>query len=132
MAEAVGKHLASEMNLPLNFQSAGVATVDGLPMSVNATKALASKGITHDMHASQDVSEELLNWADFVFTMTENHKKIIVDMFAEHKNKIYNFSTYLYNRNEDIIDPYGGSYDTYLACLTTLENMVKHMVAKLK
>jgi len=132
MAEAVGKYLASELNLPLNFQSAGVATVDGLPMSTNAIKALAGKGISHDIHVSQVVSEDLLNWADFVFTMTENHKKIIIDMYTEHKNKIYNFSTYLYNRVEDVIDPYGGSYDTYLACLETLEMMVTHMIEKLK
>ncbi|OEF96768.1 low molecular weight protein arginine phosphatase [Desulfuribacillus alkaliarsenatis] len=142
MAEVIAKEKAEQLDKPLIFQSAGVATIDGLSISKNALEALKVKGydVSNLNHSSQVVTEQLLNWADIVLTMTSNHRSQIINFYPNLENKIYNFPVYIYNNYNslsddcnvnnygDIIDPFGGSLETYLSCADQLELLIDELL----
>ncbi|CDN44428.1 low molecular weight phosphatase family protein [Paenibacillus sp. P22] len=50
MAEAFLRELSAERGLRLEVRSAGVSTVDGLPVSRHALQVLENNGIAHKAH----------------------------------------------------------------------------------
>ena len=132
MAEAIARKLAEQAKVDVQFRSAGVATIDGLSMSEAAYHTLAEREIDGSEHVSKLLSEELLQWADLVLTMTDQHRQVIDDRFPEYKNKIYNLSYYLYNKDINIPVPYGGTLIIYRQCADVLEEMVRILVEKLQ
>lgn len=132
MAEVLATKMAEQKGINVRFQSAGVATIDGLPMSNNAIHVTKEKQLDGTLHSSQMINEDLINWADVILTMTENHRQILINNFQKSQNKIYNFASYLYNKNMDIIDPFGGSVEVYEQCLNSLQVMMEELFSKLE
>lgn len=116
MAEAVFKHLAGEK---VNAQSAGLFAMHGSPANEKTVKVLSDKNIPVS-HQSQPVTAELLEWADFVLTMTEDHKQAINQRYTTYAKKVFTLKEYVSVIegtdevwDKDIIDPYGGSTQAY-------------------
>src|SRR5699024_3392835 len=72
MAESILKHKDSSFNV----QSAGIYADNFDKANPHTIKVLEDRGISID-HMSQPITRELLNWADYVFTMTMTHKRHI-------------------------------------------------------
>ncbi|MFS0750287.1 low molecular weight protein arginine phosphatase [Oceanobacillus sp. 1P07AA] len=97
MAEAL---LKSKMPT-LNVKSAGTTAMDHNPASNQTIQALSEKGI--DMHHySQSVSEELLEWADIVLTMTTSHKQSLIIQFPEQQDKYFTLKEYVSEADKEI------------------------------
>ena len=111
MAEAAANHLLSGVEA----RSAGLATYAGMPASPHSQQAMAEIGIDIRNHRSQLVSRELLEWADWVLTMTETHKKVLLQHAPEYKDKIFTLGEYCGDPVE-IRDPFGLSLDAYRLC----------------
>ena len=79
-------------------KSAGVYALPGMNASGGTLEVLAEKGITLD-HSSNQVSEELLNWADIVFTLTESHKATLIKQFPAFVDKIHTLKEYAYEKD---------------------------------
>ncbi|TCS95581.1 low molecular weight protein arginine phosphatase [Hazenella coriacea] len=94
MAEAILKKIAEEGQFPIEVRSAGVAAIDGGIASDHALQVLKEKGIHHP-HRSQMVKDELMDWADVILTMTQNHKHVLLSRFPESMDKIYTLTEYL-------------------------------------
>src|SRR5690606_34586479 len=77
MAEAILSRLAEQHNLPIEVKSAGVSTVANIPTSEKSKQALLKKGITFSGQ-SQPTTIALLDWADYILTMTESHKQSLI------------------------------------------------------
>lgn len=90
MAEAI---LANKRK-DFSVKSAGLFAISGQGASKYALKALDSKGIYKE-HYAQPVSEELLDWADLVFTMTLQHKKELVMNYPYYQNKYFTLCEYI-------------------------------------
>ncbi|RAL23326.1 low molecular weight protein arginine phosphatase [Thermoflavimicrobium daqui] len=88
MAEALLRKIAEEENLAIQVKSAGVAAMDGMQASNHAQDVLQEKGVKQE-HRSQKVSKDLLEWADYVLTMTMSHKQTLIQLFPEYTDKIY-------------------------------------------
>lgn len=84
MAEAILKHKLSKVNV----QSAGIYANDNERANPLTLQTLQQKNI-HLNHYSQPVTDELLNWADYVFTMTQSHKQQLLSQNSKHKDKYY-------------------------------------------
>ncbi|MFA9560618.1 low molecular weight protein arginine phosphatase [Evansella sp. AB-rgal1] len=80
----------------IQVKSAGVHAMDGMLMSEGSRAALANRGISEN-HRAQLVNEELLQWADVVLTMTESHKRLLLERFPYAYEKVSTLKEYVYN-----------------------------------
>ncbi|PYZ96095.1 hypothetical protein CR205_17145 [Alteribacter lacisalsi] len=99
-AEAVYRKKAKEASLETDVKSAGMYGMPGMGLSQGSRNALDERNIPHS-HQSQTVTEELLDWADLVLTMTQDHKRRLIEQFP-HMNKIvYTLKEYAYDTSEN-------------------------------
>jgi protein arginine phosphatase len=68
--------------------------MEGMPMSEGSKSALAKRGIM-ESHQSGSLSKELINWADVVLTMTENHKRIVVEQYPELVSNVFTLKEFI-------------------------------------
>ncbi len=129
MAEALLKYKSEAVHV----KSAGLFAYEGCPANEHAIEALKEKGISCD-HRSRQVNGELLRWADLVLTMTEGHKQTLLSQFPEHDKKIHTFKRYINidDDSADIVDPFGGSLDTYRETLAELEALIDQLIEKIE
>ena len=88
IAEALLKEYIRKEGLDWQVQSAGVAAYDGEPISPYAQAALQEKEISLPF-TSQQVNKDLLAWADWIITMTQGHKQMLLCLSPEHAEKIF-------------------------------------------
>ena len=124
MAEAMLRHKRPD----LEVQSAGVFAGAGQEANPNAVEALKEKGIEFD-HRSQPLTKDLINWADLVLTMTEDHKTMIMSDYPGDRDKIFTLIEYVQspteeNKNINISDPIGLSKETYTETLNEIEKYI--------
>ncbi len=174
LAEGLFRDMASKEGLDVEVRSAGVSALDGWPVSENTLKILEEKGISEKM-SSNAISEQWVDWADVILTMTVSHKRNVIGRFPQAVEKTFTLKEYveddaavlaniaeierLYTERElkkaldqkmteeeqarltelenslpnyDIVDPFGGSLDTYRKCSEEIEQSLRKLVSKLK
>ncbi len=73
MAEGIARHLAAEQGIELEARSCGTIARPGMEASGNAVVACKEKGVDIADHQSQPLTRELVEWADQILVMEENH-----------------------------------------------------------
>lgn len=94
MAEAMLMERSRRLGLQLEVRSAGVSTVDGLPVSENARTALQRRNVPHPQGSSA-LDGGMVGWADLVLTMTTSHKKHLLQRFPEAVDKTFTLKEYV-------------------------------------
>lgn len=84
MAEAILKHKSPT----LNVKSAGVYANNNDDANPLTLQMLDKNGISFK-HDAQQVTDDLLEWAHYVFTMTQSHNQILESHYAKHQDKYY-------------------------------------------
>jgi protein arginine phosphatase len=130
MAEAI---LKSQNITGLEVKSAGVYASHGQPASRYAKEVLDDNQIPHN-HASRLLSEEDLEWATHILTMTEGHKHAITQMFPNAQEKIFTIKEFVSTDeyNKDVFDPFGGSKEIYAQTFDELKDLVDKLIEKMK
>ncbi len=149
MAEALFKHILTNKKDELkNIKavSAGIYAWEGDRASAGAMEALKEKGIDVMEHSSRLLTPKLVEEADLVLTMTSNHKRAVLDMCPEAKEKVYTLKEYVLNHdnkelyisdsdsgeiNHDIKDPYGQSVDIYRESAKEIEKYLQMLIDKI-
>ncbi|MBU5267983.1 low molecular weight protein arginine phosphatase [Virgibacillus proomii] len=108
MAEALAKYKI----LNTEVKSAGVFAVENQQASPKAIQALKEKGIKLD-HRSQPVTQELLNWADIVLTMTTQHKQSLIMEYPNFQEKYYTFKEYVLEADKKVWEQLKKAYADY-------------------
>ncbi|TCP20248.1 protein-tyrosine phosphatase [Scopulibacillus darangshiensis] len=96
MAEALLKHKGSSR---YEAKSAGLFANMGSQAHPNALEALTKRGIEFD-HRSQPATVDLVEWAHLIFTMTEQHKQLLLQQFPEAINKVFTLKEYVLTDGE--------------------------------
>ena len=104
--------------------SAGVAAWPGGRASEHAVAVAREFGGDLGGHESQPVNPSLVRQADVILTMTESHRAALVAQFPEAGGRV----TLLSPERQDVIDPIGGSLDTYRRCARQIRG---HLAARL-
>lgn len=121
-----------------DVQSAGIFASTGIPANSNAIKALTTRNMTID-HRSKPLSDSLIDWADYIFTMTENHKQLLLQRFPEGYEKLYTLKEFLiddkasreiWNKLQDSMIQLEEKRAQYLHCLTDLDLSEEERQAK--
>ena len=128
MAEAI---LKSKQLQNVHVRSGGIYAAQGAPMSTNAQLVLNEQGIPHQHYASQ-VTVEDLQWADLIITMTNQHKKTLVQMMPTAIEKTFTLKEFTSSSIQDVVDPYGGSIEMYRATFQELQQHIEQMMTYLQ
>ena len=104
--------------------SAGIAAWGGGKASVGAIEAMQEQGADLSAHASQPLTENLIQQADLIWTMTAAHRSNILALFPEAGGRVAMLSP----DRLDVIDPIGGTLETYRKCAAQI---CKHLAARL-
>lgn len=129
MAEA----LLKQHNLPsVEVKSAGVYATDGLLASQYAKEVLDDHNILHQ-HSSKRLTLFEVEWATYIFTMTNSHKEIISNLYPKHKEKVFTLKGFIQgNEGYDVLDPFGGSKQHYEETFVELAELIKLLTEKLE
>lgn len=126
------KHLAKKLNCEVDqlqqkgykILSAGTAGMAGFPASPQAIAACAAKGIDIAGHRAKVLSTQLIEQADYIFTMSRLHLEPIVALCGSAANRCQ-----LLAENTDIHDPIGQSQAVYNDCAQFIEQNVKKKIS---
>jgi protein-tyrosine phosphatase len=133
MAEALFRALAAERlgcrpdevgQHGIVVASAGVAAWGGGHASDHAVEAMAQMGVDLSGHESQPLTESLVRQADVILTMTASHRAAVMAHFPEAGGRV----AVLDPDRRDVLDPIGGTLETYLNCARQIRG---HVVARL-
>lgn len=136
MAEGLFRHMLCERlgtspdqleDRGIIVASAGIAAGYGMPASPESAELLADRGIDIGLHASQPLTERLLNQADFVYTMTRGHRNAILAQRPELADRVQ----VLAPDGSDVPDPIGGGMEEYRRCQHAIESHLEHVISRL-
>jgi len=134
MAEGIAKRLLAEFKrVPVDqlessgvrVRSAGVATGGGSPASPEAVEALKPLGIDIAGHASTRLTEDLIQDADAVYTMTDDHRQAVLMLSPSAAEKTRRLDT-----AQDIIDPIGAPLDAYKQTADMIRKAIEQRIAE--
>ncbi|QDV25688.1 arsenate reductase/protein-tyrosine-phosphatase family protein [Aureliella helgolandensis] len=136
MAEVMFKHLLAErfpeiaarQPIPFAIGSAGLSAFPGGPASPEAVRVMQNRGLSLTRHQSQTATEHALRQADLVLTMTNSHRRAIVDRLPNLAEN----TRLLSGSNHDVSDPFGGPESVYAACADQMEGFLNDWVTVLK
>jgi glycine hydroxymethyltransferase len=131
MAEGLMRSLADKERAGVKVKSAGLGAGRGQPPSLHAIDALRAEGIDISGIRSQPVSPDLLEEADFIFTMTRDHLDMLLLLFPEMaaKCRLLRFDEAAKGGRADVTDPIGGTRGTYEACKEDIKRALPRIFA---
>ena len=130
MAEGLFRHTVKNRG-EYRVLSAGVGAIEGLPPSEHAVRALRELGIDISHQRSRMLTADLVHQADYIFGMTHSHVDAITLLYPQAAEKTFllrEFDETLDNFENDISDPIGGSYETYVNCRDQIEQGIASML----
>jgi protein-tyrosine phosphatase len=96
MAQALLEQMVAEQGIgEIVVQSAGIAAEPGAKASLFAEQALRELGIDLSKHRAQNITLELVDWADLILTMTRRHKQFVLDSFPSAAEKTFVLKEFL-------------------------------------
>jgi len=107
-----------------DVESVGTWTVDGERASRYAIQLMAERGLDLISHRSRRVNRHIMEQADLVLVMTQNHAEALRLEFPDLRDKVYMLSEMRNGYRHDIDDPYGGPLAEYRACATILLDLI--------
>ncbi|RSL29659.1 low molecular weight protein arginine phosphatase [Salibacterium salarium] len=115
----------------IEVQSAGVSARPGMLASKETVAVLKEREIPL-RHASRPLNKERMDWADIILTMTKSHHELAVQQFPEAADKIFTIKEFAVDSSDDIVDPIGGTMETYRKTAEELDNLMDAVLEKLK
>lgn len=94
MAEGMLRDLIDKQGLQIQVHSAGVSANEGLSISEHTARILKDKGIANQL-TSKAVTEQGIEAADLILTMTTSHKRYLIERFPQIVDKAYTLKEYV-------------------------------------
>ncbi len=116
---------------PIDIQARGIVVLFPEPLNQKAEAVLISNGITLENYMSSQLEEEDFAQDTLVIVMGKSDKQKILDMFANAVPENVQVLTELVGDELEIMDPYGGTLQSYGICYETLSKSIKKLATML-
>jgi protein arginine phosphatase len=120
IAERLGCSVSELGDRSVVVRSAGTGAWPDSPAADHAVAVLSKRDIDISSHASQRLTVELIQQADYVFTMTRSHRDFVLSMVPSADDRTFTLAA-----DGDISDPIGGGLDVYAACADMIESALR-------
>ena len=98
----------------MSFSSAGTSAFEGMKAASNAVRVLAETGIDISGHRARMLTREMVDEADLVVVMTDEHRAEVLELAQGSLEKVIVLGELDSSRkNPDVADPIGGDEDDY-------------------
>ena len=131
MAETIFNSLMEQQNHkePVwTAASAGLFAQDDFKASYEASWIMEEMGLDLSAHRSRKLCEQLLEEIDLILTMTEKHKKHLIDKFPQVAGKVFMLTEFV-NEYGDVSDPFGGGYQVYSETGRYLQELITKLLS---
>ncbi|HCW78573.1 MAG TPA: low molecular weight protein arginine phosphatase [Gemmatimonadetes bacterium] len=129
MAEVIARHQITELGWSeVDVGSAGVSAWEGSPPSGGAVRAAAANGLDLSGHSSTYLSQELVEKADLILTMSASHVVRAQELGAGEKVALlpaFTDAQVDMDRVGGIPDPIGGSDEEYAGTFEVLYGLIE-------
>jgi protein-tyrosine-phosphatase len=140
MAEALFRRMVKSSGADrladLEVSSAGVSARGGDRASPNAIKAMEELGIDLSRHKTRQLTQDMIDRADLILTMTEGHRDFIRVMDPGARDKTFTLREYtdddaIRGGDLDIEDPFGGSVEVYRSSAMKIKEALHRLLERL-
>lgn len=126
MAEGLFRAHGGEEATGLTASSAGIFTVDGIPVTKNAVTAAKEFGADITKHISRHLTTDMARNAKYLVCMTAMHYDTICARYPGSEPKLFTLLP------TDIIDPFGGDLDVYRRAAAQIDQGVQSIIERLR
>ncbi len=109
--------------------SRGVFAEIGKPASENSIISASQFGADISSHTACQLTSDDIYSSDYIFTMTDAHKALILNTFPDFSQKVFSISEFA--SCSDISDPFGGDISVYRKCAKEIYDAVQKIYEKL-
>jgi protein-tyrosine phosphatase len=103
-------------------RSAGVGALIGRPAEPFAVQLMAEQGIDISEHRAQQISGQLVGWADLILVMDLEQKKYVETHYIASRGKVFRIGE---EAGADVPDPYRAAIGGFRMSLGVIEEGVK-------
>ncbi len=128
LAEAIFK---SKVDDNFYCESRGTYTREGISAAENSIEYVKNKKINLDNFKSKQITKDDISEYDYIVTMTDAHKELLVDWTNDTVNNIYTYKELL-EQEGDVKDPYGQDYEEYEKIGSYFEETMDKVINKIK
>ena len=137
MAEAIARKLLAERfrckadeleDRGMIIQSAGLSAMMGGGAASEAVDVVAAMGCDLSAHESQPLTNQMVRYADVIWTMTRMHRQSVIGRWPEAAAR----TELLAVDQSDIADPVGCAAEVYRKCAEHLRTALESRLAKLE
>ena len=116
------------LKVPMEIEARGLVVQFPEPVNQKAEAVLISNGISTEGMVSTQLEESDITETTMVFTMESSQRERIIESFADiDPEQVFVLSQYVGDELE-ILDPYGGTLQSYGLCYESLRATLKKLV----
>lgn len=132
MATAFANKYIKNHHLDIAVQSRGLE-IDPteLTLEEGTIEVLTEQGIDVPEHEAISLVEQDILASEYLFTMTQEHKKKILAKYPQAANKVFTLAESATGNNQDILDPYRHTLKTYRRLAQQLDTFLPLVLNKI-
>lgn len=132
MAEVLMRRAAAEHQLAeVSVQSAGTGALEGAPASEGSYLVTLEAGLDLSRHRAQQLTVELIEWADLILTMSRSHLARVEGMGGDGKSWLLTEYGGQGDGTAEVSDPFGADVEVYRHTFEQLESLVASAARRL-
>jgi protein-tyrosine-phosphatase len=133
MAEAVARHALQERGWThVDVRSAGIAAADGHCASELAVAVSGEHALDLTGHTSQQITPELIDWADLILAMGPSHLHALAELGAGDRASLITAFIDGEGAGAAVADPFGGDQASYREAFDQIERAVLAVLDRLE
>ncbi|MEC7240419.1 MAG: low molecular weight protein arginine phosphatase [Myxococcota bacterium] len=129
LAEVIARAYADERGRLVSVASASVLGLDGPPAHKHSIKVASEIGLNLHDHRAQPVTEELIDWADYILGMEIQHAAKLRGTFPQADEKIMLLGNF--GGVHEIADPLGKWRPRFRSCRDLIQDCVHTFIDRL-
>ena len=133
MAEVMMRKMLGDRN-DIQVSSAGLFTLEGMRANELAIRTMAKEGADLVQHRSRQLTKKMVDDADLIVVMTEDHRKMIGRLAKYALDKVFLLTEFEEDqkiRKRDIPDPIAQPLEAYESCLAQMKSPIANLVLKM-
>jgi len=129
LAEVIARAYAHERGREVEVASASVLGLDGQPAHKHSVAVAREIGLDLRAHQAQPMTDELVDWADYILGMEIHHAAELRGRFPQADEKILLLGTF--GGVHEITDPLGSWKRRFRACRDLIQDCVHVFIDRL-
>ena len=133
MAHKMLEKRAKELNKKIEVFSCGVWAENGDIPTYEGIETMKEYGIDLKTHRATNIRNSNIEEMDVILCATLNHKRNVIVMYPNLKDKVYTMKEYAgFSEDDlDISDPWGYGLDVYKNCAKEIEICIEKILEKI-